>query len=70
MSGLILLRIACVGAGFILVGIATVLYEDEEGVIQNKLEGWWIVLTDTETQAVRKHVAFVAGVAALRRASV
>jgi len=45
--------------------VSVVLYETEEGIIQNKLEEWWVVLCDAESRAVKKHAAFVAGVAAL-----
>lgn len=59
------LRIVCVSIGCLLTLMSAVLYENEEGAIQNKLEEWWIVLSDTESRAIRKHVAFVAGVAVL-----
>lgn len=51
--------------GLLLILASVVLYETEEGIIQNKLEELWVVLRDTESRAVKKHLAFVAGVAAL-----
>lgn len=64
MPGLIL-RTLCLLAGFGLMLMATVLYPDEEGVIQNRLETSWIVLSDAEVRAVNKHASFVAAVASL-----
>jgi hypothetical protein len=61
----LILRTICVVTGFILAVTATVLYPDEEGVIQNRLETWWLVLSVAESQAVPKHAAFVAAVASL-----
>lgn len=51
--------------GSLLILLSVVLYETEEGTIQNKLEEWWVVLSDTESRAVKRHSALVAGVAAL-----
>jgi hypothetical protein len=60
-----LARIVSIALGLLLILLSAVLYETEEGTIQNKLEEWWVVLCDTESRAVKKHAAFVAGVAAL-----
>jgi hypothetical protein len=60
-----LARITSVAVGLLLILVSVVLYETEEGAIQNKLEEWWVVLSDTESRAVKKHAAFVAGVASL-----
>jgi hypothetical protein len=62
---LIIARIASVTLGVLLVASFTVLYETEEGLIQNKLEEWWVVLSDAESRAVERHAAFMAAVAAL-----
>jgi hypothetical protein len=62
---IMLARIVSVAFGSLLILLSVVLYETEEGTIQNKLEEWWVVLCDTESRAVKKHAAFVAGVAAL-----
>jgi hypothetical protein len=53
------------GTGVILILMSSLLYETEEGAIQNRLEQWWIVLVDAEPRAVDRHAAFVANVAAL-----
>jgi hypothetical protein len=60
-----LARIVSVTLGLLLILVSIVLYETEEGAIQNKLEEWWVVLSDTESRAIKKHAAFMAGVAAL-----
>jgi ABC-type Fe3+-siderophore transport system permease subunit len=60
-----LARIVSVAFGLLLILLSVVLYETEEGNIQNKLEEWWVVLCETESRAVKKHAAFVAGVAGL-----
>src|ERR1700745_1792108 len=58
-------RIASAAAGLFLILMSSILYEKEEGTIQNKLEEWWVVLSDTESRAVNKHAAFMSGVANL-----
>jgi hypothetical protein len=59
----LVLRIASVISGTLLVLISTFLYEPEEGLIQNKLEEWWVALSDAEPRALNKHTAFLAAVA-------
>src|SRR5277367_4266777 len=58
-------RIACVTVGVLLILMSTFLYETEEGAIQNKLDEWRAVLSETEPQAIDRHAAFVAAVAGL-----
>jgi hypothetical protein len=57
------LRVAIAALGILFVLMSTLLYPTEEGLIQNKLEEWWIALDDAEPRAVGKHTAFMAGVA-------
>jgi hypothetical protein len=59
----------------IAIGIATLvlaalllyssafLYEDEEGKIQNIVEGWWVRLREMESTALSKQAAFTRTVA-------
>jgi hypothetical protein len=50
---------ACVGAlGFLLI-CTLFLYENEQGLIQSKLEDWWIRIDDIKAQALSRHVAFM-----------
>ncbi|MGC2623449.1 MAG: hypothetical protein WA244_09580, partial [Candidatus Acidiferrales bacterium] len=58
-----LVKIASIASGVLLVLISTVLYETEEGRIQNKLEEWWVALADAEPRAITTHTAFVVAVA-------
>jgi hypothetical protein len=58
-------RWLCVAVGLALIGLSLLLYENEEGEIKNRLEAAWVALSDAESKAVRKHAAFMAGVAAL-----
>jgi hypothetical protein len=51
--------------GLLSLYISAVLYEDEEGRIQNRLEEWWIRLADKEKAAVSKHVEVVRKLARL-----
>jgi hypothetical protein len=62
-----LAKIVSVALGLLLILVSAILYETEEGKIQNKLEEWWVVLCDAESRAVKKHAAFVAEVVALAR---
>ena len=59
----LVLKIASVVSGTLIVLISVFLYEPEEGLIQNKLEEWWVALSDAEPRAVNKHTAFMAAVA-------
>jgi hypothetical protein len=45
--------------------MSSLLYETEEGAMQNRLEQWWVLLSDTGPRAIGRHTAFVAGVASL-----
>jgi hypothetical protein len=51
------------GAVFICAGLF--LYEDEEGKFQNKVEEWWIKLSDKQTASRSRVAAFMQGVAQL-----
>jgi hypothetical protein len=54
----VLLRVFCVLT-------AIVLYPDEEGKIQSKLEDFWIRVDDFQNQSLTRHAAFVTQVAQL-----
>jgi hypothetical protein len=43
---------------------ALFLYEDEQGKIQNKLEEWWVNLTDQRTKSLSRHTVLMRAVAA------
>ena len=58
-------RTLTVFIGLSLILMSVLLYETEEGKIENTLEKWWVFLSDTERRAVGKHVSFVATVASL-----
>jgi len=58
-------RWLCVGLGLVLIAFSLSLYETEEGEVKNRLEAIWVTLSDAGSLAVRKHAAFMAGVAAL-----
>ncbi len=49
--------------GVLFVCAALFLHENEEGRIQNKLEEWWIKLSDREKQSRSRAVAFMQDVA-------
>jgi hypothetical protein len=59
----LVLRIASVVSGILIVLISTFLYEPEEGLVQNRLEEWWVALSDAEPRALNKHTAFMVAVA-------
>jgi hypothetical protein len=44
---------------------AILLYPDEQGRIQNKLEEWWIDFDDRQRQALSRAAVFMRGLAAL-----
>jgi hypothetical protein len=58
-------RWLCVGFGLVLIAFSLSLYENEEGEVKNRLEAIWVTLSDAGSIAVRKHAAFMAGIAAL-----
>jgi len=58
-------RTLTVFIGLSLILMSVLLYETEEGEIENTLEKWWVFLSDTERLAVGKHMSFVAAVASL-----
>jgi hypothetical protein len=58
-------RWLCVALGFALVAFSLLLYENEEGEITNRLQAAWEALSIAGSKAIRKHAAFMAGVAAL-----
>jgi hypothetical protein len=49
--------------GVLFICAALFLYENEEGQIQNKLEEWWVRLSDREKQSRSRAVAFMQDVA-------
>jgi len=51
--------------GAVLVCACFFLYEDEEGKIQNKVEEWWVTLSDRQKQSRSKIAAFMREVARL-----
>ncbi len=59
------LKILCGVAGATLEYIAWLLYEDEQGRIQNKLERWWVRLSDQQSIALSLHAAFLRQIARL-----
>jgi hypothetical protein len=62
---MLVIRIACITVGALLIAMSTFLHETEEGAIQNKLDEWRVVLSETEPRAINRHAAFVAAVAGL-----
>jgi hypothetical protein len=51
--------------GFILVYLALLLYEDEEGFVQNKLENLWVFLDSSRIGYLSRHARFATRVARL-----
>jgi hypothetical protein len=51
--------------GAVLICAGLFLYEDEEGRFQNKVEEWWIKLSDKQKAARSKVAAFMQEVARL-----
>lgn len=49
--------------GVLFICAALFLYENEEGQIQNKLEEWWVRLSDREKESRSRAVAFMQDVA-------
>jgi hypothetical protein len=62
-----ILLMALVRIGLFLLGIVLTyvcfLYEDEENLVQSRLEDWWIRLHDTSDRALSLQARFVRGVA-------
>jgi hypothetical protein len=50
-------------AGALLVYAAIFLYEDEQGKIQNRLEDWWVRVSDAEKTATSRYAVFMREVA-------
>lgn len=51
--------------GAILIYVAFFLYEDEHGKLQNKLEEWWVRVSDLQTAAVSRVTALLQTMAAV-----
>jgi len=51
--------------GALVVCLASLTYEDEEGRFQNKLEDWWIILDETRTTSLSWTASFIQAVARL-----
>ncbi len=51
--------------GVVLICASLFLYEDEEGKFQNKVEEWWIKLSDKQKASRSRVAAFMQGVARL-----
>src|ERR1035437_2738336 len=51
--------------GMLIVCLASLSYEDEEGRFQNKLEDWWIILDEKRTVSVSWVASFIQAVARL-----
>jgi hypothetical protein len=52
-------------AGGVLLYTALFLYPDEQGQIQNKLEEWWVRLTDLQRLSLTRHGVFLSQVGRL-----
>jgi hypothetical protein len=50
-------------AGMLFVYAAVFLYEDEQGKLQNRLEQWWIEISDREKTATSRYAVFMQEVA-------
>lgn len=59
------LRIIAIIVGLVLVCSATFLYQDENCVIQSKLEELWVRIQDRQKRSISVHVAFTQVVAGL-----
>jgi hypothetical protein len=60
----ILLRIVSFLAGAALLYLALLLYEDEEGTLQNKLEEFWLYLQRLREESVQRHESILQSLAA------
>ena len=61
----IVIRTITVVLALIILYLSAFLREDEEGKIQNLVEGWWIRLNDLKSVALSKQMAFMRTVAAI-----
>src|SRR5437762_2887130 len=61
----IIIQTITVLLAFLMLYLSAFLREDEEGKIQNVVEGWWIRLSDFEKAALSKQTAFMQTVAAI-----
>jgi hypothetical protein len=52
-------------AGVLFLYAALFLYEDEQGRLQNKLEEWWVKISDRQSIAVSRYAAFMQEIATL-----
>ncbi len=59
----ILLRILSGLAGLLAIYAAAFLYEDEQGKLQNRLEQWWIAISDKQKTAASRYAIFMQEVA-------
>jgi hypothetical protein len=59
------LRIISFGAALACFYAALLLYPDEQGRIQNRLEEWWVAFDDRQRAALSKGATFMRGVATL-----
>jgi hypothetical protein len=56
-------QVLAIVLGVVLLAGSMLLYEDDEGKIQSRLETWWIRLDDVRRRAVANEVIFLKGVA-------
>ncbi|MCF6154214.1 MAG: hypothetical protein E3K36_02955 [Candidatus Brocadia sp.] len=62
---MILFRFLLISASVLCFYIAFFLYEDEEGKLQNKLEEWWIKISDAKSTALSRQTRFMRHVSGL-----
>jgi hypothetical protein len=62
-SGLAL-RFVLGSAGVLLI-YASMSYETEDGIIQSRLEEWWLRIDDLRQQAISRHLAFIKVIASV-----
>ncbi|MFM0484196.1 hypothetical protein PQQ81_26960 [Paraburkholderia strydomiana] len=53
------IRALALGVSLVLFYVAWCVYEDEEKVLQSKIETWWLKFDDLRERMVTRHVAFV-----------
>jgi len=58
-------RLIAGAAGVLFLYAALFLYEDEQGGLQNKLEEWWVKISDRQSTAVSRYAAFMQQIATL-----
>lgn len=59
----VFIRITAAVASLSLFYVAWFVYEDEEKVLQSKIEAWWLQFDDLRAEMVTRHVAFVVVIA-------